>query len=420
MKNILTSAGVAALAVAGFQTTCAAQSITVDDAKWWQVSASLRGFYDDNTTTAPKDQELESFGFEIRPGFDVGHKGEQHIIKLSTQYSARWFEAREDSEWDHNFLADLAAEFQASENHVVRLNDTFSYASEDSILERNGVITAPTVRRSDGTNIRNNGELKYVGQFTRLFGLELGYQNLFYDFDQAGPGSYSALLDRMEHTLRGETRWTLSPTLAGVLGYWYERVNFTSDDFLGPLSPFTSEVRDSESHYFVGGVDYTVSPHCFVSLRGGAQNVTYVNLTNEPDEWNAFGDVSTTFEYSEGSYFRLGGKYGRYRTDVVGAFFTESDLTLDQESITVYGTVNHKLADRLTARGSGQVQFGTFQGGVSDDQSEGLYIFGVSLTYDLTEFLALETGYNYDRLDSDQSGRSYTRNRVFVGVRGQF
>jgi hypothetical protein len=71
MKNILTTAGLAAVAVAGFQTKCAAQAVTVDDSKWWQVSASLRGFYDDNHTIAPDNFARESFGFEVRPGLSL-------------------------------------------------------------------------------------------------------------------------------------------------------------------------------------------------------------------------------------------------------------------------------------------------------------------------------------------------------------
>jgi len=419
MKNILTTTGVAALAVAGLQAKCFAQAVTVDEAKWWHVSASLRGFYDDNYTIAPKDLAQESFGFEVRPGFDVGHQGEQYLIKLLGIYSGRYFEDREDDSWDHGFMADLNGEYQFSESHVLRLSDNFSYSSEPTILDRG---TAVTLLRADGTNLRNLGDLKYVGQFTRLFGLEIGYANTLYDFEQDGVGSYSAILDRMEHMFRAETRWTLTPTLAGVLGYWYEMVDFTGDEFIAPGSPFQSDVRNSFSHFFIAGADYTVSPHCFLSLRGGAQNVTYDEMPDEPDEWNGFGDISATFEYLEDSYFRVGARYGRNRTDVIGAVSptTFDQLTLDQETALAYGTVSHKITERLTAQATGQLQFGTFNGGGYDDESEGMYLVGFSLLYDLTQWVGLEAGYNYDRLDSDDSDRSYSRNRVFIGVRGQY
>jgi len=419
MKNILTTAGVAAIAVAGIQTQCAAQAIAVDDAKWWQVSASLRGFYDDNYTIAPDDFARESFGFEVRPGVVVGHQGEQYIAKFSAYYSGRWFEDREDEPWDHGFMADANAEYQLSENHVLRLNDNFSYSSEPTLLDRG---TAITLLRADGTNLRNLADLKYIGQYTPLMGLEIGYGNTLYDFEQEGIGSYSAILDRVEHLIRAETRWTLTPTLAGIAGYWYENVGFTADEPLGVGSPFNSDVRDSFSHFFIAGADYTVSPHCFISARAGAQNVNYENVPGEPDQWNGFGDISTTFEYAEDSYFRIGGRYGRNRTDVVGAVSPTAygQLTMDQETAVAYGTVSHKLTEQLTARGSAQLQFGTFNGGTYDDESEALYVLGLSLTYDLNQYLAIETGYNYDRLDSDDSNRTYSRNRVFLGLRGQF
>jgi hypothetical protein len=398
MKNILTTAGMAAAAVVGFQTTCAGQAVTVDDSKWWQVSAALRGFYDDNYTTAPNYAEEESFGVEVRPGVDIAHQGEQHTIKLSLLYSARWFEDRARNEVDHMILADLASEYRLTENHLIRLNDTFVYSSEGTLLDANGVVTSPI--RTDGSNIRNYADLAYIGQLTPLIGLEVGYQNTLYSYED---DAYSAFLDRLEHRIKAETRWTICPTVAGVVGYWYEMVDFTED---------TGEYRNSDSHYIVAGADYTLSPQAFLSARGGAQNVIYDNNTLADDnDWSPFIDVSGTYEYLEGSYVRGGGKYGRNRTDADA---------LDQETGTIYGVVNHKVTETLTARVSGQLQFGEFNQLADEGLNENLYLIGLSLTYDLNQYLALEAGYNYDRVDSDDSTRTYSRNRVFLGVRGQF
>jgi len=52
---------------------------------------------------------------------------------------------------------------------------------------------------------------------------------------------------------------------------------------------------------------------------------------------------------------------------------------------------------------------------------------GVNMTYEINKFVALEGGYNFDRLDSELSSvhnsgwnRSYTRNRVYIGIRGTY
>jgi predicted porin len=399
MKNILTTAGMAAAAVVGFQTTCAGQAVTVDDSKWWQVSAALRGFYDDNYTTGTKDQEQESFGVEVRPGLDLKHQGEQHTISFAVQYSARWFEDRARNEVDHTVLADLAAEYLCTENHVFRINDTFVYTSEGTLLDSDGVITTPT--RTEGSNIRNYADLAYIGQLTPLIGLELGYENTLYAYED---DAYSAFLDRLEHRIKGETRWTITPTVAGIVGYWYEIVDFTED---------AGEFRNSDSHYIVAGADYTMPPQTFFSVRGGAQNVMYDDAPAGTDdsEWTPFADVSATFEYLEDSYVRAGGRYGRNRTDADA---------LDQETGTIYGVVNHKVTEALTARVSGQLQFGEFSQLGADETNENLYLVGLSLSYDINPNFAVEAGYNYDRVDSDNDQRTYSRNRVFLGVRGQF
>jgi hypothetical protein len=415
MKNTLMTAGMAAVAVVGFQRTCAAQAIAVDDTKWWQVSASLRGFYDDNYAAQPSSTEQDSWGFEIRPGVDLTHQGEQHLVKLSLLYAARWFEDRARNEWDHTFLGDLSLEHRITENHVVRLNDTFVYSREGTLIDEGGFQTAPTVTRSDATNQRNLADLRYIGQFTPLFGAEIGYKNTWYNYEDE---PYSSMLDRLEHVIRGETRWTITPTIAGIVGYWYEMVDFTGDNVFANGQLVPADIRNSDSHFFVGGVDYTMSPQTFFSLRAGAQNVNYDDYGDyfpgsDDDDWNAFADVNGTYEYLEGSYLRMGFKYGRSRTDYAA---------LDQEVGTVYGVVSHKVTEGLTARVSGQLQYGKWETPGVDiaEDNEGLYLLGLSLTYDLTEFLAVEAGYNYDRVDSDAPLRSYSRNRVFLGIRGQY
>ncbi|MEI2685806.1 MAG: outer membrane beta-barrel protein [Cypionkella sp.] len=86
-----------------------------------------------------------------------------------------------------------------------------------------------------------------------------------------------------------------------------------------------------------------------------------------------------------------------------------------------YGMISHKLTEQLTARGSGPAPVRHVQRWrLRRPERRGCTSLALSLTYDLNQYLALETGYNYDRLDSDDADRSYSRNRVFLGVRGQF
>lgn len=67
MKKIFASIGVVALGAAAVHGESAAMMGTgADNTKSWSVGARLRGFYDDNYTTAPNDVKRESFGASIR------------------------------------------------------------------------------------------------------------------------------------------------------------------------------------------------------------------------------------------------------------------------------------------------------------------------------------------------------------------
>jgi hypothetical protein len=77
----------------------------------------------------------------------------------------------------------------------------------------------------------------------------------------------------------------------------------------------------------------------------------------------------------------------------------------------------------------GQFQHNSFENGVPSaagssitfkDKSENFFLVGLNLTYEINRFLAAEAGYNYDRLDSDLGFRSFTRNRVYVGLRASY
>lgn len=428
MKRILTSAGLAATAVAGIPTTLAADGEYVDTSRWWHVSAAVRGFYDDNYNTAPSGREDESWGFEFRPQLDLNYSNGPTSATFMALYSLRWYEGRPDDEIDQTIMIDAGLDHRFSDINGLRINDSFAWTSEPTLLEQGGVITQPI--RSDNTNFRNRGEIAYDHQFSPIFGIEVGYRNLWYDYEEEGPGSYSALLDRLEHLIRLETRWICNPELTFIVGYWYEQVDFQSDDSIYPsaifATPVDPEIRNSRSHYGVLGADYEATSQLTFSIRAGPQLTEYPDLPgeDEDDEWNGFGDLSATYEYLPGSSVRGGVHYGKNRTDLVGAPVLGDDdipiVTVDQDTIAGYVSINHRITPRLLGRAMGQAQFGEFDGGQYDGDGEGYYIAGLALSYELTKFLALEGGYNFDRLDSDINGRSFTRNRVFFGVRGTY
>src|SRR5437867_6973985 len=99
MKKIVASVGLVALGASGVQAA-SPSPFNTDAAKPWSVAATLRGFYDDNYQTLPKDAVLapgthrQSLGFEVSPSATLNWQLEQTTIGLSYAYALKYYENR--------------------------------------------------------------------------------------------------------------------------------------------------------------------------------------------------------------------------------------------------------------------------------------------------------------------------------------
>ncbi|SRR6266508_1659351 len=423
MKKIITSASLAALGVASVQAAYAPGLSPQERSKLWTISATLRGFYDDNYLTQTKTQKRDSWGLELSPSLGVNIALDQTLIGFSYQYGMRYYEDRQKNSADHSHQIDFKLNHAFTERYKLSVTDNFVAAQEPQIIDPSGVTTTPL--RTEGNNIRNTARIAFDAEVTPILELGVAYGNTVYDYDQRGPGSRSALLDRVEHLPELNARWKVMPNTVGLLGYQYSIVNHGSNDSLDQNTQFGApfvdpEVRDSTSHFVFVGVDRTFTSQLSGQARVGAQFTDYPDaLPGSPDSSTGpYADANATWKYNPGSYLQLGVKHMRNQTDV--AFTFSGTPTLDQESTSVYGVINHRLAPRLAGSFLGQYQHSTFKGGNADGEVDHLVMAGVNFSYQVNAFLSADAGYNYDRLDSDLAGRSYTRNRVYLGLRASY
>lgn len=446
MNKITATAGLIALGAASVQaqlTTAPAGS--QEATKPWSISAVLRGFYDDNYTTSPDRIKRDSWGIEVSPSASVNLISDQTAIGLSYVYSMRWYEDREsrdDGDWS---AIDHAHQFNGKLSHAFTprfkfdLSDSFVIAQEPELVTPGGAGIQATGFRSDGDVLRNHALASFSAGITENLTAVLGYGNEYYDYDEEGFNSRSAMLDRMEHLMSLNLRAVVLPKTILVGGYNYEIVDYNSDDRIGnPFNPgfsFQAEERNSTSHYLYAGVDQGITPTLNVSLRGGAQFTEYdelndikrINPSVEEDRWSPYVDVNATWLYMPGSYAQLGFMHKRAQTDLGFVPIGGGGIipNLDAQSSAVYGSLNHRIFGALVASLVANYQHNEYDQDGFDSFGEDYFMAGLNLTYELNRFLALEAGYNYDWLDSDvdeggEEFRSYTRNRVYVGVRGTY
>jgi hypothetical protein len=419
MKKIIASAGLLAVGSSvGLQAQYAPPALTRDEmTKPWSVSASLRGFYDDNYLAAHKRFKDESFGAEFSPAAALHFNAtDQTRVRLDYIYSLKYYEGRPDEHFDHSHEFRGRADHRFSERTSISLEDAFVYSQEPIIIDE-GVPTAVGRLESDADAMRNRAAINGEFALTELWSIGAGYHNLWVDWSEDGDFSRSALLDRMEHLFRFDARYQIQPDLVALAGYQFGIVDYTGDERIAEVVPFGpgpedafSEDRNNISHYFYVGGEKSFTELFRANGRVGVRYTDYHEVGES--SINPYIDANATYEYLRGSYVNAGVRYDRNATDV--------GFALEQNTATLYGSLAHRITPQLTGTILGQFFRSEFEEGPSNADIEYALLLGGNLEYQIAQNWFTEFGYNFDRLDSDLPLRSYTRNRVYVGVRARY
>ena len=458
MKRIVASLGVAALGAACIQES----SAQATGAKAWTASVALRGFYDDNVNTTPTAR-VGTFGAEVSPTLAFELPMDQTTVSLAYTYSFKYYEKPPQIGADHNdqshiITARLMHAF--NERTTISIGDSFVIGQEPDVLRAGNTID--TIQRLSGENIRNYGNITLNHQFSPKFGMEVGYVNSFFDYEDnlssspsygvfdplglpwpnflglppAGVGiSRSGLLDRIEQTVHLDARWTLQSSTIALVGYAISLANYTAGEPIGIVnlidpadSSFNyvipSNSRDALSHYVYVGAEHTFRPDLFGSLRVGARFTDYFNSPAKESGVSPYVAASLHYSYGKDGNLQVGLSHDRSSTDVFSTQGRSGSITTDAESTTIYGSITHRILPDLFGTLMGQFQNSTFNGGQFDSQSEQYYLMSVSLEYHINRHISTSVSYNFDRIVSDPHGiagvpvitRGFDRNRIYVGA----
>ncbi len=395
---------------------------STESSKVWSVSLGLRGFYDSNYNTAPEDvpagsgmvTSRGSFGFETTPKLSLNFPLESTLLGLDYAYGMRYYADRDNDQVDQSHQVNARINHAFSENYKVDIKDSFVVAQEPELIDPSNTVLK---MRADGSNFHNDASIMFHGEFTRTLGAEVGYSNQVFDYEQDGQGSYSALLDRMEHLATFNLRWRALQQTVAILGYQYGVIDHQSNDFVDANST-PADYRDSRNHYFYVGADQNFTETLNASLRVGAEYTEYPNAEKyassslSENTWSPYADANVTWTYLPGSTLQVGARNTRSQS-----MYAEA---LDSEATTFYVSLTHQITAKLTGNVIATAQNAEFYQGSNDGKVDDYYTVGLNLAYQINQYLAAEAGYNFDRLDSDLSYRSYTRNRVYLGLRASY
>lgn len=438
MNKIFASVGIVALGAASVHAQNS--SLTAPAAKWWNVQATVRGFYDDNVNSVrnpgPKDHV---YGFEVKPKVGVNFGNDQTTFEADYAYTFLHYDKRpvgntQRYDQDHTFSAALSHAF--SERYALHVRDSFVIGQEPDALRNDGAIHTPY--RVAGDNIVNSGGITFTAEMSPTLSTEIGYDNAWYDYKDHFSGaafgsknvdingvihaSVSGVLDRIEQTPHVALLWHVMPNTTASLGYRFSQINYTANEpIIGTEpAPFVrSSIRDNRSHTVYLGVDHQFRPDFYGSAQAGVSYYDYYNLNTT--SFGPYARLSLTYVYMQESSLTVGFQEGRAATDVLGAG-SASNIVRDSEASVIFGTLRQRIIPNLFADLNGSFQNSSFQGGGStfDNKSEDFYEFGAQLEYQFNPHISAHVGYDFDHLDSQIAGRSYTRNKIYIGATASY
>ena len=376
----------------------------------WVVG--LNATYDDNVTpTAPVGAGADDEAFSLNPyvGVSFVNMTPQSTLDVYARVGAIYYldspvalgaddvfpQARVGVNWTHRFTERLRF---SSRNFVAyELEPDYSY----------GYATS---RQLDAYLYwQTDNSIGY--RWTERLASYSGFQLTGLDYDSSVPSS-----DRFTITLYHQFRYQLTPQSVLTAEYRY------ADTTANGLAP------DSESHYFLVGIEHRFSPNTIVVARAGAQ-IYETDAVNGADGTSPYVEVALRSQINEAFSIRGFARYGVEVYDtvrLVGAgTYNFDDRTTFRLGLSGEYAISPMLSlfagldyipatfdDGRRVAGAGPLTLGGF-----DEDVINAYI-GMSMKFN--EFLYGTVSYNYTDSDSDFAGFSYDRNRFNVGVRAEF
>jgi hypothetical protein len=410
MKNLFISAGLVAVSAASVQSVLADDAPISATPKNWSVQATLRGFYDDNYSIGTSKKG--SAGVEFSPSATINFSLPQTDFGIRYTYGLYYYQQRQDdgvNPFDQSHQLDVWLDHAFDERWKVHVTDTLGVGQEPELT---GDLGAPF--RVDGDNIGNHFNIDLDTQWTRQFSTVLRYGNDFYDYQNDGTASLAASLNRVDQNAGLDLQWSFQPETTGFVGYTFDWVDYTANELLG-FGGYTSDSRNLLMHQVHAGVNHQFTSNLSGSASFGANYADNYNDPNSNPSWSPYAQISLTYTYLPGSYAQIGFTHDINATDVSQAS-NSGNLTQYQESSILYGSINHRITEKLLASLTAQVMYSDYHGGDSGVGADVYYSLGANLSYQFNRYLSADVGYNYDDLESDVAGRPYSRNRVYLGM----
>jgi hypothetical protein len=399
--------------------------------KPFTATVAIREGYDSNplTQSYQSTQDISSSTYtSIQPSLGYNYIGLQADAALRYDFSGTYYPSinqQYDIQYAQTFVGRYT--YAIDPRTSFTLANNFVYTEQPLVAQFVQAGISPTFNTS---TINNLATVQADYRVTDRLSMITRWNNtLVYLGGSSSNGNY------MNNGAFQQFRLDFTPETVGTFSFDYQLFDYDNDNAF----------RDNQQVSFSLGADHTFLPELFFSGRVGIQLNDNFGLTDNTAVISAGGMGSGEQEIGATPFASISSTWNYEQNSFVSAGFSmqvqQSNLntTADSEAYTLNLNWDHQFTDKFSVIQSFFVNLAVFTPELTQEQTQNLFpgatyqgsgqqttvTYQCKFAYQFFPYLSAEFGWSYTSYGSyfdlnNGNGGSYTRNQVYLGVRGTY
>ena len=405
--------------------------------KPFTATVAIREGYDSNplTQSYQSTQDIRSSTYtSIQPSLGYNYIGLQADAALRYDFSGTYYPSLNQS-YDIQYAQTFVGRYTYAINPRTSftLANNFLYTEQPLVDQFTLLGIAPLVQQNQNdlsSTINNLATAQADYRVTDRLSMITRWNNtLVYIGGNGSNGNY------MNNGAFQQFRLDFTPETVGTFSFDYQLFDYDNDNAF----------RDNQQVSFSLGADHTFLPELFFSGRVGIQLNDNFGLTDNSAVISAGGMGSGEQEIGATPFASISSTWNYEQNSFVSAGFSmqvqQSNLNTasDSEAYTLNLNWDHQFTDKFSVIQSFFVNLAVFTPELTQEQTQNLFpgatyqgsgqqttvTYQCKFAYQFFPYLSAEFGWSYTSYGSyfdlnNGLGGSYTRNQVYLGVRGTY
>jgi len=399
------------------------------DTKPFTASVALREGYDSNplTQSYQSTQDIQSSTYtSIQPSLGYNYLGMQADMALRYDFSGTYYPSI-NQQYDIQYAQTFTGRYTYAidPRTSITLGNNFVYTEQPLVAQFVQAGISPTFNTS---TINNLATVQADYRVTDRLSMITRWNNTLVYL-----GGSSANNNYMNNGAFQQFRLDFTPETVGTFSFDYQLYDYDLDN----------TYRDNQQVAFSLGADHTFLPTLFFSGRAGLQLNDNFGLADNDfivgsgglgsgeQEIGAFpfASITGTWNYEQSSFLSAG-----FSTQIQQSNQANAS---DSEAYTLNFNWDHYFTDKFSVIQSFFINVATFTPQLTQEQAAAAQLtyqgsgtqttvsYQCKFAYELLPYLSAELGWSYTSYGSyfdlsNGNGGSYTRNQVYIGVRGTY